>query len=314
MGWRTTQRRPICGTLKPVQIQANGLRIEVDDQGPTDGPVVLLIMGLGMQLIAWPQALVQALIERGFRVVRFDNRDIGLSQGFDAAGVPNIAVAGLRHWLHLPVRSPYSLADMARDALGLLDALGIGRAHVCGASMGGMIAQHLAASAPERVASLTLMMTSSGARSLPKPSWAVQRKLLSRPQGPGRDAAVDWIVHVLRTIGSPGYPADPTALRALALESVQRAWHPAGSARQLLAIVADGDRTPLLRRISAPTLIVHGADDPLLPPACARQLAQYIAGAQTDFIAGMGHDLPGALLERLAEGIAHTAGRAGVGA
>lgn len=129
-----------------------------------------------------------------------------------------------------------------------------------------MIAQHLAASAPERVASLTLMMTSSGARSLPKPSWAVQRKLLSRPQGPGRDAAVDWIVHVLRTIGSPGYPADPTALRALALESVQRAWHPAGSARQLLAIVADGDRTPLLRRISAPTLIVHGADDPSAAP------------------------------------------------
>jgi pimeloyl-ACP methyl ester carboxylesterase len=125
---------------------------------------------------------------------------------------------------------------------------------------------------------------------------------------------VDWVVHVLRTIGSPGYPADPTALRALALESVQRAWHPAGSARQLLAIVADGDRTPLLVHITAPTHIVHGADDPLLPPACARQLAQHIAGAQTDVIPGMGHDLPGALLERLAEGIAQTAARAGMSA
>jgi len=220
-------------------------------------------------------------------------------------------VAGLRHWLHLPVRSPYRLADMARDALGVLDALGIRRAHVCGASMGGMIAQHLAASAPERVASLTLMMTSSGARSLPKPSWAVQRKLLSRPKGPGSDAAANWLVNMLRTIGSPAYPADPAALRELALESVQRAWHPTGSARQLLAIVADGDRTPLLARISAPTHIVHGADDPLLPTACARQLAQHITGAQTDFIPGMGHDLPGALLERLAEGIAQTAARSG---
>ena len=293
-----------------MQIQANGLRMEVDAQGPTDGPVVLLIMGLGMQLIAWPQALVQALTARGFRVVRFDNRDIGLSQGFDHMGVPNMAAAGLRHWLHLPVHAPYRLADMARDALGVLDALGIGRAHVCGASMGGMIAQHLAASAPERVASLTLMMTSSGARSLPKPSWSVQRKLLSRPKGPGSDAAANWLVNMLRTIGSPGYPADPAALRTLALESVQRAWHPVGSARQLLAIVADGDRTPLLARISAPTQILHGADDPLLPPACARQLAQHIAGAQTDFIPGMGHDLPGALLEHFAVGIAQTAARA----
>lgn len=297
-----------------MQIQANGLRIEVDDQGPAGGPVVLLIMGLGMQLIAWPQALVQALTGRGFRVVRFDNRDIGLSQGFDQAGVPSMAAAALRHWLHLPVRAPYRLADMARDALGVLDALGIGRAHVCGASMGGMIAQHLAANAPDRVASLTLMITSSGARSLPKPSWDVQRKLLARPRGPGGDAAVDWIVKLLQTIGSPAYPADPIELRALARASVQRAWHPAGSARQLLAIVADGDRTPLLGRISAPTHIVHGADDPLLPPACARQLAQHIAGAHTDVIPGMGHDLPDALLERLAEGIAHTAGRAGASA
>lgn len=292
-----------------MQVKANGLNIEVDDQGPRGAPVVLLIMGLGMQLIAWPQPLVQELLDRGFRVVRFDNRDIGLSQGFDDAGVPSMALAALRYALHLPVHSPYRLADMAQDAVAVLDALGIAQAHVCGASMGGMIAQHLAAQAPQRVASLTLMMTTSGARALPRPSWAVQRTLLSRPRGPGTNAAVDWIVHMLRTIGSPGYPPDLQALRARALESVQRAWHPAGSARQLLAIVADGDRTPLLQRITAPTRIVHGMADPLVPLACGQHLAQHIARAETDFIPGMGHDLPDALLERFAQGIAHNAGR-----
>jgi pimeloyl-ACP methyl ester carboxylesterase len=290
-----------------MQVQANGIQIEVDDQGPRDGPVVLLIMGLGMQLIAWPQALVQRLIDRGFRVVRFDNRDIGLSQGFDHAGVPNMALAGLRYALHLPVKSPYSLADMGRDALGVLDALGISQAHVCGASMGGMIAQHLAAEAPQRVASLTLMMTTSGARSLPQPPWSVRKVLMSRPMKPGADAAVDWVLHVLRVIGSPDYPMSAQAMRERALASVQRAWHPAGSARQLLAVVADGDRTPLLSRITAPTRIVHGVADPLVPVDCGRHLAKYIAGATTDFIPGMGHDLPEALLPRLAQGIAELA-------
>ncbi len=292
-----------------MHVQTNGLRIAVDDQGPPTAPVVLLIMGLGMQLIAWPKPLVQELLDRGFRVVRFDNRDIGLSQGFDDAGVPSMALAALRYALHLPVHSPYRLADMAQDAVAVLDALGIAQAHVCGASMGGMIAQHLAAQAPQRVASLTLMMTTSGARALPRPSWAVQRTLLSRPRGPGTNAAVDWIVHMLRTIGSPGYPPDLQALRARALESVQRAWHPAGSTRQLLAIVADGDRTPLLQRITAPTRIVHGMADPLVPLACGQHLAQHIARAETDFIPGMGHDLPDALLERFAQGIAHNVGR-----
>jgi pimeloyl-ACP methyl ester carboxylesterase len=293
-----------------MQIQANGLQIEVDDQGPRDAPVVLLIMGLGMQLIAWPQTLVDGLIARGFRVVRFDNRDIGLSQGFDHAGMPNMVLAGLRYTLRLRVKSPYSLADMARDARGVLDALGIAQAHVCGASMGGMIAQHLAAESPQRVASLTLMMTTSGARSLPQPAWSVRRALMSRPTGSGTEAAADWILNVLRVIGSPGYAMDTAAIRQRAIDSVQRAWHPAGSARQLLAIVADGDRTPLLARIQAPTCIVHGIADPLVPLACGEQLSNRIAGAQTDFIPGMGHDLPDALLERFAQAIADNAARA----
>ncbi|MFP8778880.1 alpha/beta fold hydrolase [Hydrogenophaga sp. RWCD_12] len=293
-----------------MKVEANGIQIEVDDQGPREGPVVLLIMGLGMQLIAWPQPLVQMLVDRGFRVVRFDNRDMGLSQDFDAAGVPNMAMAALRYAMHLPVKSPYSLADMAQDAVGVLDALGIRKAHVCGASMGGMIAQHLAAMAPERVASLTLMMTTSGARRLPQPSWQVRRVLMSRPMRPGTVAAVEWIGHVLSVIGSPAFPMDPPTLQARALASVQRAWHPAGSARQLLAIVADGDRSALLPRIQAPTLVIHGVDDPLVPLACGEDLARRIAGARTDFIRGMGHDLPEALLERFAQGIADLSTRA----
>ena len=294
-----------------MQVEVNGIRIEVDDQGLREGPVVLLIMGLGMQLIAWPQPMVQRLVERGFRVVRFDNRDIGLSQHFDAAGLPNMALASLRYAMHLPVRSPYSLADMAQDTRGVLDALGIAKAHVCGASMGGMIAQHLAATAPGRVASLTLMMTTSGARSLPQPSWPVRRVLMSRPMRPGQQAAVDWIGHVLRVIGSPAYPMDTQAMQARALASVQRSWHPAGSARQLLAVVADGDRTPMLSRIQAPTLVIHGVDDPLVPFACGQDLARRIAGARTDFITGMGHDLPEPLLTRFADAIADHAALAG---
>jgi pimeloyl-ACP methyl ester carboxylesterase len=208
------------------------------------------------------------------------------------------------------VKSPYSLADMGRDALGVLDALGIAHAHVCGASMGGMIAQHLAAEAPQRVASLTLMMTTSGARALPQPPWSVRKVLMSRPMKPGTDAAVDWILHVLRVIGSPAYPMSAEAMRERALASVQRAWHPGGSARQLLAVVADGDRTPLLSRIAAPTRIVHGVADPLVPVACGHHLAQHIAGAESDFIPGMGHDLPEPLLSRFAQGIAALAARA----
>ena len=293
-----------------MKVEANGTQIEVDDQGPVDGPVVLLVMGLGMQLVAWPQAMVQMLVHRGFRVIRFDNRDIGLSQGFDDMGVPNMALAGLRYAMRLPVHSPYSLADMARDALGVLDALAVDQAHVCGASMGGMIAQHLAAMAPDRVASLTLMMTTSGARQLPQPSWRVRRVLMSRPMKPGADAAVNWLCHVLNVIGSPGYPMDPQTLRERALASVQRAWHPTGTARQLLAVVADGDRSALLPHIQAPTLVIHGTDDPLVPLACGQDLARRIAGAKTDFIPGMGHDLPEALLERFAQDITSSASRA----
>lgn len=296
-----------------MRLLANGLQIEVDDQGPAGGRPLLLIMGLGMQLIAWPDALVAALVRRGFRVIRFDNRDIGLSQGFDEHGVPHMALAGLRYAMRLRVPTAYTLRDMAQDALGVLDALGIARAHVCGASMGGMIAQHLAAGAPSRVSSLTLVMTTSGSRRLPGPTLQVRRELMSRPMGRGEDAAVAWVQRLFRVIGSPAYQMPAQVLEQRARAAVRRAWHPAGSARQLVAIMADGDRSALLPRIAAPTRVIHGEADPLVPAACGRELVASIGGAQADFIDGMGHDLPDALLERLADGIARNAQRAGRG-
>ncbi len=288
-----------------MQVRAGELMLEVDDRGPRDAEPVLLIMGLGMQLIAWPEALVDELVARGHRVIRFDNRDAGLSQGFDERGVPNLAVATLRWWLRLPVRAPYSLADMAGDALALLDALGIARARVCGASMGGMIAQHLAARHPDRVSRLTLMMTSSGARRLPQARPHVRAALLARPKGQGADAVVAYLEHLFHLIGSPGHRPDPAELRERLRTSVERAWRPAGTARQLCAIAADGDRTPLLGRIAAPTTVIHGRDDPLIPPACGEDLARRITGARLELLSGMGHDLPHALLPRFADTISN---------
>ena len=293
-----------------MQIVANGIGIAIDDQGLPSGEPLLLIMGLGMQLTGWPEALVQLLVSRGFRVLRMDNRDIGLSQNFDNLGVPSLAWSALRHTLRLPVSAPYAMTDMAEDARGVLDALGIRRAHVCGASMGGMIAQHLAAKHPKRVKSLTLMMTTSGARRLPQPGWPVQRVLLSRPAGREPAAVVKHLERVMAAIGSPGYRPEPDMLRARLQAMVQRAWRPAGTARQLIAVAADGDRSALLPRITAPTRIIHGEADPLIPVAAGRDLVARIAGAVGDFIPGMGHDLPDTLLPRFADGIAENAARA----
>lgn len=293
-----------------MRVVANGIGIEVDDQGLPDGEPLLLVMGLGMQLTGWPDEFVQLLVTRGFRVIRFDNRDIGLSQHLDALGVPSMALSGIRHALNLPVQAPYRLADMAADAAGVLDALGIPSAHVCGASMGGMIAQHLAALQPQRVRSLALVMTTSGARRLPQPSLRVRKVLVSRPRGDApHETIVAHLQRVMKLIGSPAFPPDPERQRERLLASVRRAWHPAGTARQIVAVIADGDRSPLLPRIVAPTRIIHGEADPLVPVAAARDLARRVAGAQLDIIPGMGHDLPLQLLPRLADGIADNARR-----
>ena len=294
-----------------MRVSANGVALEVEDHGPAGGEPLLLIMGLGMQLLGWPDGLVEQLVARGFRVIRFDNRDIGLSQGFDQAGVPNLALESLRFALGLNVKSPYMLADMADDSAAILDVLGIDSAHVCGASMGGMIAQHLAVRHPKRVRSLVLMMTSSGARSLPGPSLKVRGAMIARPKRPGDPASVvEHYVGLFRLIGSPAYPADKDELRERFRASIARAYRPAGTARQMVAIAADGDRSRLLGEIRVPTHVIHGAADALVPVAAGQHVAARIGGATLDVVGGMGHDLPHPLWPRFGAGIATAAGRA----
>ena len=287
-----------------MQIVANGIGIEVDDQGPANAEPLLLIMGLGMQLVGWPDDFVQLLVSRGFRVIRMDNRDAGLSQSFDHLGMPKLVTGAVRHALHLPVTAPYGLHDMAADAVGVLDALNVQQVHVCGASLGGMVSQHVAARHPQRVKSLTLMMTTSGSRKLPQPHWRVQKALLSRPDGKDPAAVVAHLQKLLAIIGSPAYPAEPEGLRRRLLAAVQRSYRPAGTARQLMAVAADGDRSAMLPLIQAPTQIIHGLADALVPVGAGQDLAVRIKGARIDLVPGMGHDLPAQLLPRFADAIA----------
>jgi pimeloyl-ACP methyl ester carboxylesterase len=275
-----------------MKLQANGLQIEVEDTGGEGRPVALLIMGLGMQLVGWPQPFVQGLVDAGFRVVRHDNRDIGLSQGFDHAGTGNIVWESIRQRLGLQVRSAYTLQDMARDSLGVLDALGIKHAHVIGASMGGMIAQHLAADAPDRVTSLVSIMSSSGARGLPGPRSDVAAMLLRRPLGGGEAELVAHSVKLLRLIQSPAYPQSTEELSERLTFSMRRAYRPAGMFRQMLAIGADSRRPEVLPRIKCPTLVLHGEADALVPMVCGQDTAKRIPGSKFISIPGMGHDLP----------------------
>ncbi len=298
--------------LPPMKIQANGIEIEVLVQGPADGEPLLLIMGLGMQLIAWPEEMIAELAARGFRVIRFDNRDVGLSTHMDHLGVPNLWLATMQYSMHMPVLAPYRLTDMAADTLGVLDALGIGKVHVCGASMGGMIAQHLASRHPERVASLALMMTSSGSRLLPKPQWHVRQALMPPPRGLPIEAKVEHLERSMYVIGSPAYRPDPLRQRVRLEAFVRRSWRPAGALRQMLAVAADGDRSPLLRKLDVPAVVIHGDADPLVPPAAATDLVRKLRGARLDLIPGMGHDLPLQLVERVVDDIGSNAQRARV--
>ncbi len=285
-----------------MKVKANGIDIEVEDSGPAGDaarPVVLLIMGLGMQLVAWPPAVVQLLVDAGYRVIRFDNRDIGLSQHFDQLGTPNIVWAGLKHRLGWRIKAPYTLQDMALDSIGVLDALGIAKAHVVGVSMGGMIAQRVALAAPERVQSLTSIMSSSGARELPQADPKVMRVLFSRPANSSRDAIVAHYVRLYKAIGSPGFPTDQAELTQRIAMGVDRSFHPAGTMRQMVAIAADSTRAQELARIDKPTLVLHGQADPLVPFAHGQDTARRIPGARFAGIEGMGHDLAAGVVERL---------------
>jgi pimeloyl-ACP methyl ester carboxylesterase len=290
-----------------MKIRANNIEIEVEQHGNPSDPAVLLIMGLGMQLMAWPPAVIEPLVQAGYRVITFDNRDIGLSQKMEHLPQSNFVWQVVRFKLGLTVKSPYQLHDMALDALGVLDALEIHEAHLVGVSMGGMIAQRMALQAPQRVKSLTSIMSSSGEKSLPDAQPKVVRTLLSRPKSRSTEDVVAHYIRLFGVIGSPEFPVEPQLLRERVLTGVQRSYYPEGTQRQMLAIAADrGIRNALLARITSPTLVIHGLDDPLVPAVHGRDTAQRIAGARFLGIEGMGHDLaPGAVAQWMPDMLQH---------
>ncbi|ANY19225.1 3-oxoadipate enol-lactonase 2 [Tsuneonella dongtanensis] len=286
------------------QVEANGITLEYDEHGDPAAPPMLLVMGLGAQMTLWPMELVEALVARGYRVIRYDNRDIGLSHKFDGAKSPGILRLLLAARFGLKPRVPYSLADMAADGIGLLDALGIDRAHVVGASMGGMIAQHMAFSHPDRLLSLTSIMSTTGHRKLPPAKREAVAALTRRPKSQDEDVLVEHGVKVLHAIGSPAYRPDPDAARERSRMLIRRSFYPQGFPRQLAAIVADGDRRERLQSVRVPTLVIHGEDDPLVPLPAGIDTARHIPGAQLKTVPGMGHDLPVELVDELADAIA----------
>jgi pimeloyl-ACP methyl ester carboxylesterase len=285
---------------------ANGIELAYQEMGDVGGEPLLLVMGLGTQMIAWDETFCGMLAERGFRVVRFDNRDIGRSTKIKSAGVPRRVdmIVGRR------ASAPYLLRDMAADTIGLMDHLGIDSAHLVGASMGGMVAQTLAIEHPERVRSLVSIMSNTGSRWTGMPSRKAMAVLLGRPPR-GREAAIERTVRTFRTIGSPGYPFEEGRLRQIAGSSYDRGHSAAGILRQLHAISASGDRTEALRAVRVPTTVIHGNRDPLVRPAGGRATARAIPDARLKMIDGMGHDLPRQLWPVFAEEIAANAARAG---
>ncbi len=287
--------------LAPV----NGIELAYQETGDPGGEPLLLVMGLATQMLAWDDVFCRMLAERGFRVVRFDNRDIGHSSKVDAAGVP-----GRMEMLFGRGRPPYLLRDMADDTIGLMDHLEIESAHLVGASMGGMIAQTTAIRRPQRVRSLVSIMSSTGNRWLGMPTWRALGTLLARP-GPGREAAIERTVKTFRTIGSPAFPMDEPRVRALAGASYDRSHSRAGIARQLHAVTASGDRTAELERLRLPATVLHGGSDPLIRPAAGRATARAIRDSRLRIFKGMGHDLPRQLWPEFVDEIAATAHRFG---
>jgi pimeloyl-ACP methyl ester carboxylesterase len=285
---------------------ANGIELSYQEMGDPEGRPLILVMGLATQMIAWPDEFCSLLADRGFRVIRFDNRDIGRSTKIDSAGVPSRIdmLSGRR------ATAAYLLRDMARDTVGLMDHLGIDAAHVAGASMGGMIAQQVAIEFPERTSSLVSIMSTTGSRWTGLPSFKAFGVLLGTPPM-SREAVVDRAVKTFRVIGSPDFPFEEDRVREYAGASYDRGHSSAGVARQLHAIMASGDRTKDLRRLEAPATVVHGSRDPLVRPAGGRATARAIPGARLRIIEGMGHDLPRQVWPEIVEEIAVNAERAG---
>ena len=284
-------------------IRANGIRLAYEEFGQPDHPAMVLVMGLGTQLLGWPLAMCEELARRGFRVIRFDNRDIGLSEKMENAHIPHAVGLMLRARLRLPVNVPYTLTDMARDCVGLMDALGIERAHLVGASMGGMIGQIVAAKFGERLLSFTSIMSSSGNPRISGASPDVVRAMVKRSLS-GEKPDLASSMALWRKIGSPAYQPTDAQLKKKILDSWQRSDYREGYSRHLAAVIANGSRVKLLRKIKTPTLVIHGRDDALVSVHGGIDTARNIPGSRLKIFDGMGHDLPEALLPEIIELIA----------
>lgn len=290
------------------QIKANGISIEYEAYGDPKNPPLLLVMGLGAQLTLWPIELVDALVQRGYYVIRHDNRDIGLSEKFGHAGVPNFRRVALMRMFGLRARLPYRLTDMADDAVALLSELGVDKAHVVGASMGGMIVQLMAIHHPDRLLSMTSIMSTTGNPRLPRPRPEALNALLDRaPANATLEDVIPIGFRIARAIGSPAYPAPEERLRERIARDFSRSFYPEGAARQISAIMDDGDRRKRLKQVRVPSLVIHGTDDPLVPVEGGRDTAAHIPGAKLLELPGMGHDLPLELVETIADALAEHA-------
>lgn len=278
-------------------IKANGIDIYYESHGDEAAETVLLIMGLGAQMSRWAPEFWGMLVDEGYRVVLYDNRDVGLSQKFEDAGPPDFAAILTARRAGEPSPAAYLLDDMAADAAGLLDALGIERAHIVGASMGGMIAQLVAADYPHKTLSLTSIMSTTGASEVSRATPEAAAVLVERGPDPREDfeGFLDHSVKSARVTAAPGYPFDPEAIRARARADYERSYSPVGFQRQYAAVMASPNRREKLRAVTAPTVVIHGEDDPLVPVGGGRDTAEHVAGAELRVYPGVGHDIPAAV-------------------
>lgn len=298
--------------VRSGHVTANGVELAYEDVGDTSDPALVMIMGFGAQLTLWPDEMFTALAAKGFRVIRYDNRDIGLSSKLDGQRVNGSFLQRIaRSQLGRSSEVPYTLHDMADDAVGLLDAFELESAHIVGASMGGMISQSLAARYPARVRSLGIIFSSTNEPLLPPPAPAAIKALISGPgKGATKEQIIEHSVRAFRTIGSPDFPAAEADLRAKAKASYERSYYPAGVIRQLAAVLGTGSLKDHAKSIDSPTVVIHGTRDPLLRPACGKAVARAVKGSQLHMIEGMGHDLPDAVWPEIVRRIADNARKA----
>lgn len=270
-----------------------GLNMAWESAGPEQAPTILLVAGLGCQLTMWHDHFCQPLLDLGYRLVRFDNRDIGLSDQHPSHIKVNIPATFLRAKLGLKTKSNYSIETMADDAIGLIDALGLQRPHLLGISMGGMISQVMAAKAPQKIGKLITLMSSTNSPKLPGPTPNVMLNMfLRKPKSQRVDDVAAHVERVFTAIGSPGYPPVPAEIRARVKESYARAYKPAGVIRQTHCVVANGSIERFTQSITVPTCVIHGMDDPLLKKECSERIAKLIPNSKLHLIQGLGHDLP----------------------